>query len=133
MKAATLLLSKSTAGAAFQSTPPVKAATHHGFAPTQHGSISIHAAREGGDGALPEIIAAIVISIHAAREGGDINPRMPNAKAYISIHAAREGGDGFKVDPSGNSNISIHAAREGGDVQVEYIRLCGHDFNPRRP
>ena len=73
------------------------------------------------------------ISIHAAREGGDINPRMPNAKAYISIHAAREGGDGFKVDPSGNSNISIHAAREGGDVQVEYIRLCGHDFNPRRP
>ena len=51
------------------------------------------------------------ISIHAAREGGDINPRMPNAKAYISIHAARE----------------------GGDVQVEYIRLCGHDFNPRRP
>ena len=29
--------------------------------------------------------------------------------------------------------ISIHAAREGGDVQAQHIRLCGYDFNPRRP
>ena len=35
-------------------------------------SISIHAAREGGDvQALGTIIQGLIISIHAAREGGD--------------------------------------------------------------
>ena len=33
--------------------------------------ISIHAAREGGDGRWERFIAEITISIHAAREGGD--------------------------------------------------------------
>ena len=67
----------------------MKAATHHGFAPTQHGSISIHAAREGGDKGILNLAYKLVISIHAAREGGDsvsaerlqqarhFNPRRP--------------------------------------------------------
>ena len=33
--------------------------------------ISIHAAREGGDGNIKDLAQAINISIHAAREGGD--------------------------------------------------------------
>ena len=33
--------------------------------------ISIHAAREGGDGWEADMQAAFGISIHAAREGGD--------------------------------------------------------------
>ena len=34
-----------------------------------------------------------MISIHAAREGGDGGSRYKVWDAYISIHAAREGGD----------------------------------------
>ena len=44
-----LSLSKSTAGAAFQSTPPVKAATTKTAEIDATQQISIHAAREGGD------------------------------------------------------------------------------------
>ena len=86
------------------------------------------------------------ISIHAAREGGDTFGFMPNFPYRISIHAAREGGDVSTVCylPHANrfqstppvkaativtklyerlSNISIHAAREGGDVCIlsDYI------------
>ena len=51
--------------------------------------ISIHAAREGGDGYVSRKRLGIIISIHAAREGGDLwlvsldhaysnfNPRRP--------------------------------------------------------
>ena len=35
----------------------------------------------------------LIISIHAAREGGDGGSRHKIWDAYISIHAAREGGD----------------------------------------
>ena len=56
--------------------------------------ISIHAAREGGDGAVVIVfLYTFCISIHAAREGGDyISPPRVIIHA-ISIHAAREGGD----------------------------------------
>ena len=57
----------------FQSTPPVKAATH--LVPKRHGTakISIHAAREGGDVLRGVSMVDIgIISIHAAREGGDL-------------------------------------------------------------
>ena len=57
-------------------------------------AISIHAAREGGDGDVATYMALVDISIHAAREGGDGNPSyLFNAIVLISIHAAREGGD----------------------------------------
>ena len=79
-------------------------------------TISIHAAREGGDAgtepawqdaeifqSTPPVKAATVfctrcrplwsISIHAAREGGDIAYRYGRIIRLISIHAAREGGD----------------------------------------
>ena len=75
---------------AFQSTPPVKAATLDKNVKGFVSGISIHAAREGGD-ILHGLFANIPldISIHAAREGGDIlsygkrnlwryfNPRRP--------------------------------------------------------
>ena len=90
MKAATVFQSTAPGFSAFQSTPPVKAATppvpdFGGFRP-----ISIHAAREGGDVyRYIIIISRRTISIHAAREGGDaltafaklmddyFNPRRP--------------------------------------------------------
>ncbi len=55
----------------FQSTPPVKAATH-AINKCRYGNrISIHAAREGGDSGRGIVEWDEVISIHAAREGGD--------------------------------------------------------------
>ena len=56
------------------------------------------------------------ISIHAAREGGDIERLFYKSNREISIHAAREGGDKDTKLIIAHSNISIHAAREGGDV-----------------
>ena len=97
------------------------------------------------------------ISIHAAREGGDTSTqaqqtspqefqstppvkaataaRMPKVRNdEISIHAAREGGDhSSHLVCLLRIRISIHAAREGGDGKVFGLRICIGDFNPRRP
>ena len=59
----------------FQSTPPVKAATPFYCLYVSTGSISIHAAREGGDALAVYIVKKDKISIHAAREGGDVSAR----------------------------------------------------------
>ena len=59
----------------FQSTPPVKAATCSSYNRRCMLTISIHAAREGGDikdGGISIVVPKI--SIHAAREGGDLSP-----------------------------------------------------------
>ena len=82
-----------TVAALFQSTPPVKAATAPELSRPRRRKISIHAAREGGDGRPSMVIYDLVISIHAAREGGDSNPAEILFQELISIHAAREGGD----------------------------------------
>ena len=97
--------------------------------------ISIHAAREGGDGRrFPVAALHLDISIHAAREGGD--PAALNQTALspaISIHAAREGGDPQRRVRHPCCAISIHAAREGGDVAVVAVAGTFLHFNPRRP
>ena len=46
---------------------------------------------------IEEYDAADGISIHAAREGGDGSSRRLSSFLTISIHAAREGGDVFVV------------------------------------
>ena len=99
-------------------------------------SISIHAAREGGDAKKHRAdTKKLYISIHAAREGGDLIAIAVIYNLYISIHAAREGGDDPKA-PHRQAvlRISIHAAREGGDPprMAARIRRRSH-FNPRRP
>ena len=119
-------------------------------------SISIHAAREGGDASSPLTSRDAVISIHAAREGGDgyvpidtgrsvefqstppvkaatICAQSVRLQDEISIHAAREGGDinGDKITVYGS--ISIHAAREGGDGHLPRLLPQDENFNPRRP
>ena len=141
VKAATHTLIGCRAPHGFQSTPPVKAATFERLLENHIDSISIHAAREGGD--KFEVVSPMRegISIHAAREGGDVTLPLfipmperfqstPPVKAAtvtelrdpryikISIHAAREGGDEDGLDTTTISLISIHAAREGGDVAV---------------
>ena len=101
--------------------------------------VSIHAAREGGDGlqnlspasqitfqSTPPARAATetagpyggpgTVSIHAAREGGDIHRHNHTCRLDVSIHAAREGGDHHRrYARNRHRQVSIHAAREGGD------------------
>ena len=74
--------------------------------------ISIHAPREGSDGAAFFGRSANRISIHAPREGSDMN------------------GDAFAVLPY---DISIHAPREGSDVRKRAGCLPATDFYPRSP
>ena len=141
---------------AFQSTPPVKAATFRNNSIAHVTGISIHAAREGGDDGLDPAPIIHYISIHAAREGGDDGLDPAPIIHYISIHAAREGGDGraeIKIDAdkafqstppvkaattfflpiSVLEKISIHAAREGGDSGGQRRTFTRQHFNPRRP
>ena len=116
----------------------MKAATALSSGISFSSTISIHAAREGGDNlfggrqtqrhvfqSTPPVKAATdfpcsfhpsaCISIHAAREGGDEDGLDTTTISLISIHAAREGGDKFEVSSPMHEGISIHAAREGGD------------------
>ena len=116
----------------------MKAATPVADEATSYTTISIHAAREGGDCKAPASETAKAISIHAAREGGDGIGILGLFIDLISIHAAREGGDSvdrvcknhgrlFQSTPPVKAatkfapqritprKISIHAAREGGD------------------
>ena len=102
---------------AFQSTPPVKAATKFNELLDYSRLISIHAAREGGDfrnalrrlrhhkfQSTPPVKAATVVSIFASKIYYRFQSTPPVKAAtwlyawnqydyVISIHAAREGGD----------------------------------------
>ena len=101
-------------------------------------TISIHAAREGGDPNNAFKRQAVFISIHAAREGGDRRvyanntykyqfQSTPPVKAatlylrYILNCEVFQSTPPVKAATIGNcpvirrENISIHAAREGGD------------------
>ena len=71
MKAATFMRAVDMSKITFQSTPPVKAATVNLFFDKSLNTISIHAAREGGDFTRGINAEITDISIHAAREGGD--------------------------------------------------------------
>ena len=100
----------------FQSTPPVKAATFNDCMADHACFISIHAAREGGDGlhmvncnntlrfqSTPPVKAATLGADYAP--SGLVFQSTPPVKA-----ATRVDDDGMPV-----ATISIHAAREGGD------------------
>ena len=75
-----------------------------------------------------------IISIHAPREGGDGADVVPPTNMAISIHAPREGGD-VKLVRYGvvDLYISIHAPREGGDVKFTVRAPEIIYFNPRPP
>ena len=112
-------------------------------------NISIHAAREGGDGHAAKPCYTGCISIHAAREGGDraltflrecmIFQSTPPVKAATRKSFAFPPSTPFQSTPPVKAAtltakafffadfISIHAAREGGDVCV------GLFFNPAAP
>ena len=99
----------------------MKAATTGVFPMSLCATISIHAAREGGDSGHSSVTQyAKFISIHAAREGGDFTNINTEPTDRISIHAAREGGDDRRQRYCSVRVISIHAAREGGDDAAQF-------------
>ena len=112
--------------AAFQSTPPVKAATRNNADDEASSYISIHAAREGGDNTMQAATGSIA-------QFQSTPPVKAATKTYmgysflcwISIHAAREGGDymarPFLIE---SNRISIHAAREGGNNKEKRKNCC---------
>ena len=96
----------------FQSTPPVKAATMRSSYHFRIYAISIHAAREGGDGYILLCGLGILVSIHAAREGGD-------ARCLCSHVRKTE----FQSTPPVKAATTISSL----------LSLNASHFNPRRP
>ena len=74
------------------------------------------------------------ISIHAAREGGDGAAEFDEMTGDISIHAAREGGDvclthGLQPNAEFQSTPPVKAATTHGRTPARSLAY----FNPRRP
>ena len=147
VKAATKTQQQQPPPRTFQSTPPVKAATRQGKPKPRMQAISIHAAREGGDGFLHFGGTSDCISIHAAREGGDVCKfrdrrwagrfqSTPPVKAATATKATYQTCRRFQSTPPVKAattviigtnveyGISIHAAREGGDAALNQTVLC---------
>ena len=134
MKAATLGNFNYLMMAVFQSTPPVKAATHPAVPIWTSVHISIHAAREGGDVAKGKVIACPVEfqstpPVKAATIAGRFRDVLGIFQSTPPVKAAT-----FRTARGCRCQaISIHAAREGGDSgRLDFCRAVG-DFNPRRP
>ena len=74
------------------------------------------------------------ISIHAAREGGDVLPisAINIASSFQSTPPVKAATCKLAVNVAGR-RISIHAAREGGDAVFDIRRSVNLHFNPRRP
>ena len=96
----------------FQSTPPVKATTRSFLISPFSFTVSIHAAREGGDLHQGDAERTFCVSIHAAREGGDCHGC--SAVLYGCV---------FQSTPP------VKAAT----IRSRHPSLYGLCFNPRRP
>ena len=125
----------------FQSTPPARAATASTAPVTWRCTVSIHAAREGGDPAKRRkprarksfnprrprgrrqtvlyigVIFVLFQSTPPARAATP-TPTITCRGSWVSIHAAREGGDHDEAGSFQLPDVSIHAAREGGDIMA---------------
>ena len=82
----------------------------------------------------PKRKQSLTISIHAAREGGDdfslfVIVAVTRFQSTPPVKAATVGLDGLASAPT----ISIHAAREGGDYSGIPQQHGFPHFNPRRP
>ena len=118
----------------FQSTPPARAATLRAESTRAAASVSIHAAREGGDfcGARDGLQRCEFQSTPPARAATPLLG-LERLRDDVSIHAAREGGDPLFGLERLRDYVSIHAAREGGDVDGVRTQIDDSGFNPRRP
>ena len=121
--------------ALFQSTPPVKAATASLLQSLGGDTISIHAAREGGD----------IRKLRDRRRAGRFQSTPPvkaatsssdtmHTRTAISIHAAREGGDCI-TDLRQHSTAAFQSTPpvKAATCPRGMNLFLHQDFNPRRP
>ena len=101
-----------TALVIFQSTLPVRGATHQKPRFMNHVSISIHAPRAGSD-----------------MFGGDIATEPTVFQSTLPVRGATFHGFG----DGANQGISIHAPRAGSDHHRHRSVVIRHHFNPRSP
>ena len=112
----------------------MKAATNSSLRNRETCSISIHAAREGGDAAFGQHVVC-----------NRIFQSTPPVKAATVLSAFSSSIATFQSTPPVKAAtpssqflflcylISIHAAREGGDAKLKNITTADGNFNPRRP
>ena len=130
MRGATIVSEDTAAhGVEFQSTRPVRGATHPGGCYGQQPHISIHAPRAGRDPKGEELTVTITsISIHAPRAGRDPVSASEYAVAMIfqSTRPVR-GATMVECKVSLTIEISIHAPRAGRDsksIQNYFTHFC---------
>ena len=117
----------------FQSTPPARAATTLCLRTTDAESVSIHAARAGGDSSAPcrNSGASEFQSTPPAR-AATRRLRYPAPRGSVSIHAARAGGDSgtssHQVAPS--SFQSTPPARAATQSRLRSVRPWGFQSTP---
>ena len=127
----------------FQSTLPMRGATHD--ARVAHGAafISIHAPHAGSDmsaadyiawkhqfqstlpmrgatSGLNFVISVSLISIHAPHAGSDVRALVGETIGYISIHAPHAGSDFAAASLPSVQPISIHAPHAGSDERIAH-------------
>ena len=140
----------------FQSTRPMRGATHdlghrRGVPP-----VSIHAPRVGRDGCLARHLPALngfnprapcgarpvmydsqssnqIVSIHAPRVGRDKGFFISEPRRGVSIHAPRVGRDTPALLARFKVLVSIHAPRVGRDCRTYTASSLIRCFNPRAP
>ena len=116
----------------FQSTHPVRGATHESAISQRLRMISIHAPREGCDRREADYFVDHVTfqSTHPVRGATTRVGREQRARG-ISIHAPREGCDLFSCVFARSLLISIHAPREGCDRKNGlHISKYGYSTHP---
>ena len=146
-RAATTALRSSPSSYLFQSTPPARAATSAPITSFPWPMVSIHAAREGGDGSAPETTArrwtfqstpparaATLLSGPSVTWTNQFQSTPPARAATRQEYSAVPRARGFNPrrprgrrprggrKPRTEHVVSIHAAREGGDSKELTIR-----------
>ena len=117
----------------FQSTRPVRGATHCIQSLFVSPSVSIHAPRAGRDFRLPPYPRRFEVSIHAPRAGRDGRVTYLKYEIVVSIHAPRAGRDLCRLLPCDTWDVSIHAPRAGRDSSLFPKQCSSNGFNPRAP
>ena len=118
----------------FQSTHPVRGATHYNLSQFGDNAFqSTHPVR--GATSYRDVVRFVSrISIHAPREGCDFAIRFQRpCQTGISIHAPREGCDQECLGDSQSVAISIHAPREGCDHCFAAATVSARLFQSTHP
>ena len=112
----------------------MKAATAEQAAPYDILQISIHAAREGGDGSLtPCRLESKPFQSTPPVKAATATEKQKNMITAFQSTPPVKAATFYRVTAWRGLGISIHAAREGGDAVEIFAHILQNNFNPRRP